>query len=288
MAHTIPASDPPVTPVCIGCGYDLRAQPADGKCPECGTDVDRSMHGFWLRYSDQQWVAAVLRGLNWVWANLAVFVGAGIATALLLAIVFLVAAPTSSAMLNWLVFALVVLIAIGFTASAVGFASGLWLATASEPVPQNAPPLRAWSLRILSLALIPALAAAVTGTRWLTAPVVIPAWVESVTAIAAVSCIGVQSYQMLGHLRSLEHRCSGFEAFRESLLQRYRRNVALFSTLLIILVLVTSLGRSTFGAGLMFFVWLAAVGQVGETRKRIQAELSILSAREEIEAHKSN
>ena len=34
-------ADPPTTPSCITCGYDLTGQRVDGRCPECGDPIWR-------------------------------------------------------------------------------------------------------------------------------------------------------------------------------------------------------------------------------------------------------
>lgn len=41
---------------CIQCGYNLRTLFVDGRCPECGTLVDRSLKGNLLRYADPHWL----------------------------------------------------------------------------------------------------------------------------------------------------------------------------------------------------------------------------------------
>src|SRR5688572_11129554 len=58
-------------PPCYGCGYDLRATPRDGKCPECGASVAESRRlaaiprrPAW-RDSDPRWRWRVLAGA-WV------------------------------------------------------------------------------------------------------------------------------------------------------------------------------------------------------------------------------
>lgn len=53
---------------CASCGYNLRGLAPDGKCPECGTPVSRSIYGIYLRYCDAAWVEKLRRGgslLRW-------------------------------------------------------------------------------------------------------------------------------------------------------------------------------------------------------------------------------
>ncbi|MCZ6655482.1 MAG: hypothetical protein O7D91_20940 [Planctomycetota bacterium] len=47
---------------CRRCGYNLRGLSPDGRCPECGTAVGRSIHGDLLRYSDPAWVGHLAAG----------------------------------------------------------------------------------------------------------------------------------------------------------------------------------------------------------------------------------
>ncbi len=41
---------------CARCGYNLRGLSPDGRCPECGALVARSLHGNFLRYADADWL----------------------------------------------------------------------------------------------------------------------------------------------------------------------------------------------------------------------------------------
>ncbi len=47
---------------CMGCGYNLRALPPAGLCPECGTDIARSTQGDLLKFADRTWVGSIYRG----------------------------------------------------------------------------------------------------------------------------------------------------------------------------------------------------------------------------------
>ncbi|MCH8853081.1 MAG: hypothetical protein IID41_10575 [Planctomycetes bacterium] len=47
---------------CMSCGYNLRALPSAGLCPECGTDIARSTQGDLLKFADRKWVGSVYRG----------------------------------------------------------------------------------------------------------------------------------------------------------------------------------------------------------------------------------
>jgi hypothetical protein len=49
--------------ICLRCGYDLRGLAVTGVCPECGTLIERSLHGNLLAYSDETYRAALHRGV---------------------------------------------------------------------------------------------------------------------------------------------------------------------------------------------------------------------------------
>ncbi len=55
---------------CLVCGYNLRTQPFQGRCPECGTAVGRSAHGDLLRYCEPGWVETLASGINWIVAGI--------------------------------------------------------------------------------------------------------------------------------------------------------------------------------------------------------------------------
>src|SRR5436189_2667498 len=66
-AHTAISAEP----LCDRCGYDLRAHPQDGKCPECGASVAESRRlaavprrPAW-RDSDPRWRRRMLAG-TWI------------------------------------------------------------------------------------------------------------------------------------------------------------------------------------------------------------------------------
>lgn len=47
---------------CITCGYDLRGQSIEDKCPECGAPVEQSLRGDLLQYADPSWLRTIARG----------------------------------------------------------------------------------------------------------------------------------------------------------------------------------------------------------------------------------
>lgn len=50
---------------CFRCLYDLRGQPADGRCPECGEPLAASTRGDRWDRADARWRRGVRRGLVW-------------------------------------------------------------------------------------------------------------------------------------------------------------------------------------------------------------------------------
>lgn len=55
---------------CVGCGYNLRGLEPGGKCPECGLDISRSLHGDQLVYSSGEYLAALCRGIRLIFVAL--------------------------------------------------------------------------------------------------------------------------------------------------------------------------------------------------------------------------
>lgn len=48
--------------LCTSCGYDLRGLPTEGRCPECGQQIARSLHGDRLTGADAHWFQRVCLG----------------------------------------------------------------------------------------------------------------------------------------------------------------------------------------------------------------------------------
>lgn len=108
---------------CRKCGYNLRGLLPDGRCPECGTAVGRSLHGDLLRFSDPDWVQKLASGMNWIFASIIIGLIGGVLGAIFLGVFssilssrsFIVLAPSSG-----LVFGLVALV-------------GYWKVTTPDP-----------------------------------------------------------------------------------------------------------------------------------------------------------
>ena len=73
---------------CRRCGYNLRSLPADGKCPECGSAVAISIHGFYLRFAPPEWVRRLALGAKLLVTAAVTAVGGWV---VMLAIVFAIA-----------------------------------------------------------------------------------------------------------------------------------------------------------------------------------------------------
>ena len=60
---------PPVVPRveedhnCVGCSYNLRGLQTDGRCPECGYSIQRSLMGPLLRYSSAEYLKTLQQGV---------------------------------------------------------------------------------------------------------------------------------------------------------------------------------------------------------------------------------
>ena len=48
--------------LCNHCGYNLRGLLSEGRCPECGTEVARSLRGDLLVAADPAWLERLIRG----------------------------------------------------------------------------------------------------------------------------------------------------------------------------------------------------------------------------------
>jgi len=57
---------------CLTCGYNLRTQPLNGRCPECGTMVGRSAYGDLLSLCDPKWLSRLAGGTVWLLVYLVV------------------------------------------------------------------------------------------------------------------------------------------------------------------------------------------------------------------------
>lgn len=49
--------------ICVQCSYAIVGLVAGGHCPECGTPLERSLRGRWLRYGSPEYLARIRRGI---------------------------------------------------------------------------------------------------------------------------------------------------------------------------------------------------------------------------------
>ncbi len=129
---------------CARCGYNLRGLDPRGRCPECGTRVDRSVAPPLLERVDPRWVRRTARGAVLVGVGLGVWVGAVCALA---------AGALGIAVLLWLgmlaawrapVGAMLVLGVAGFGAGTVLVLAGGLLASTGERTLDGVSSVRLW------------------------------------------------------------------------------------------------------------------------------------------------
>lgn len=264
-------------PLCIVCGYDLRAAPPEGHCPECGTAVERSLHGDWLRYADQRWVRAVHRGLRWTWRGVAAVLISIIALLVFVIGLAIIGAVSSTPIPSWFEGVFVVIVSILWLAGGASLALGLWLLSTPEPRTADAEPLHPVLLRTLSLAILPVIVLWLGLDTAFGVSLGLPPWTQPIITTLSVLIIGSQTWLLVMHLSSLERRCFGMDASRDRLLGKYRRQVLGVSISVVVLTFGTYLlmGRSI-GAGIVIIAWIAVLGLTRETHRRVRFEMAIL------------
>jgi len=115
---------------CVGCGYNLRGLEPGGKCPECGLDISRSLHGDRLVYSGSAYLAALCRGIRIIFAALIAEVALIALSAAVGFAVFGVGASLVSPAIETLVMGLVLLVDV---AVSIVLIFGWWLFSTPDP-----------------------------------------------------------------------------------------------------------------------------------------------------------
>ena len=115
---------------CMICGYNLRALPPAGQCPECGTDIARSTQGDLLKFADRKWVGSVYRGTCLLAIADGLFV---ICVLALIVFPFILLAVSNLTASNIVGATFVIGVRVCFMAAIVLMIVGVWLVTKQEP-----------------------------------------------------------------------------------------------------------------------------------------------------------
>lgn len=118
--------------LCFACGYSLSGLGAEGKCPECGIDIQRSLHGDRLAFADPSWLRRITRGQAILSYGMLV---SNVALILLIVVPLLLAVLGQVGGSGW--FVAMSIIVLGFLIAAFlglfAAAVGLFLVTALDP-----------------------------------------------------------------------------------------------------------------------------------------------------------
>ncbi len=121
---------------CAKCAYNLRTLAHDARCPECGTPVDYSLHGHFLRFAQPAYVSRLARGGRLVLIAIGVFIAGSLLATIVGA---LLSMTTSSGMPGReTVMIPTVLGALPELAAAILLCIGLLQLTAADPNPHPA------------------------------------------------------------------------------------------------------------------------------------------------------
>ena len=115
---------------CVICGYDLRGLSAQTRCPECGVEVRRSLHGDLLEYADLRWLLSVQRGTSLITWSIILFLAGWVLTfafGLMLSSLGVLTAINAVGRCLLTAFPAIAV------ASAVTLCWGVWLFTRQEP-----------------------------------------------------------------------------------------------------------------------------------------------------------
>ena len=115
---------------CMSCGYNLRALPPAGLCPECGTDIARSTQGDLLKFADRKWVGSVYRGTCLLTIACVLLVICVLTLIVLAMILATISNPPPSIMQGD---AIVMVLSVCLLAAFAFMIAGVWLVTKQEP-----------------------------------------------------------------------------------------------------------------------------------------------------------
>lgn len=265
---------------CIICDYDLQALDPAGKCPECGTPIERSLHGDLLRHSDQAWLRTVHRGLRittWsVWA----LVLACIALPVMLLLSMMAEGVPIVDFLREKLF-----IGLGMFAmlvAPIGISVGVWFATATEPRELQKGALRPMTLRATSIAVVPMI-----GLVMLTSArgAALPMWLHWSVVVVGFVTIVLHMTLFNDCLQAIESRCKPEDAKRRKLLKSYRRDGVGCAVVLLLGVAAMVVTKAMpagpqpgAGVSLILLLWIITLSFAQGTAKRVAMERAIAAS----------
>jgi hypothetical protein len=212
---------------CARCGYNLRGVVVDERCPECGSPIQYSLHGDWLRYADRHWAGQVLRGLQWTMVSrraIAILYVTFIVSVLVIAVVLLgpFAVPPTVETMTKSGFDTAARIVGGIVCLlSIGIAYGLWCASASEPREGAATPVSTAVTRAVSILLVPAFGLWILAlSSW--TPLGFSAVARYAVATACFVIVWLHFHVVLHQVQTLERRCGGISAARMGRIASFR------------------------------------------------------------------
>lgn len=272
---------------CLVCGYNLRALPVLGNCPECGSPVLRSIRGDLLRYANETWVKRVQLGLRLVHWSLLVLVASLVFTFLGMLLNSLFESRGGEGMLSF--GAMTIAAGIVLIGWPVATMVGWWLATTKDPADAETLGMERIALRITGILVLPVFALWVNPHVFVAPAAWMDAAIEAVTLLC-FALVWLHLYLLVRFVVTVNRRCSpaeeDWQKHRDTAptrLRRYVRWVPLFPLLFHgVAILATrndptsSLAPYAWGNGvgyvIMMLVWLVIIANVETTLRCIRAE----------------
>lgn len=198
--------------LCRQCGYNLRMQPLEGRCPECGAPVRLSASGFYLRFAEPNWVKRLARGaLLIIIAMVGGFVGYIAVVGVAMTVAFAGVNSPGPPMPVVVMMVLQAVVGLGIAALVL---AGVYQLTTPDPARSATPEglsarrLARWCLWPLPLVFVGGFAAsAINSTRLGFGPAgVLMAVIVGITAIASLVGGVVMPAALLRHFMNLMRR----------------------------------------------------------------------------------
>lgn len=250
---------------CIICDYDLQALDPAGKCPECGTPIERSLKGDQLRYADQNWLRTVHVGMRIIMWSVLSMVLASVLFAANIAITVLVKETSFASIYDVIAGILIWFFLAIITISPWTLVVGLWLSTTSEPRDLNRDSLRPLALRGMSLLIVPVVALwfVMNSSQF---QVSVSAWVQMGVAVGSFLVVVGHMTLFNDYLQALDKRCVTVDKKRNMTLQKYRKQGLGCAGIVLALTIYTIVrglmqGRPSEPAilGIVIYIWLAVL-----------------------------